>query len=470
MKKHFLFCALLLAASACKTDTSAPQPEFESYASIKSDDWKSKIGQQITVEGYLWQVSDNIYKIVNDSTYLGLNTILKDENYLLVQTAPSITAVNPFAKMPELNGARVKATGTLTMYQPKNVQGESLTYSVQLIGEKHLATVLLAAPPVALGGSKYEMATQNLANVLNLQTIKPLPANRTKFALLYSGGIDAMQAAPWYYNNIQTMYNLLLTQGYVKENIVVVYKEGYAELSVQTSTVPTFKNYPLIKVDFAATPSGFNSAIELLKIKMKAQKAPELFVMTTNHGGGVHAAEGKNYSGRYDANNDEPAGEVLFEGQKMDEVISYYNSSQLLTDDDFAVKINSLPFAVLKCLFLQCFSGGFIHDLKGPNRVLMSATSAGEYSWGGGSRDLDQFFYHFINPVVNGPKLATGNFYDLNKDGVLTLNEIFNGAVLAQDILGKAYPVYKTTPQYDDDGDGLPNAPTATGLGSKLTL
>jgi hypothetical protein len=151
-------------------------------------------------------------------------------------------------------------------------------------------------------------------------------------------------------------------------------------------------------------------------------------------------------------------------------VLTFYNTNKLITDDEFAKKINSLPFVVLKALFLQCFSGGFIHDLRGNNRVLMSATTEYEFSWGSGTRDLERFLFSFINPIVNGPNLPLGNFYDLNKDGQLQLNEVYNRAVLSQDIENKIFPQFRATPQYDDDGDGKPNAPSSTGLGSKLTL
>lgn len=454
--------------TACqKSGEKDLKPEFKDYAEIKTDDWKSKIGQAITIEGYLIMVAENTYKIVNDSIYAQANMVLADQNYMLVQTNAGNGTFNPFSKLPDLNGMKVKATGTLSQYQPRDVAGESLNYSAKLLGDKHLATVSLNEMPEILSDKKFEIASVSLNSMLNVTAMRGLPQNRTKFAFLYSGGVDAMQAASWYYNNIQTMYNVLVKQGYPKENIVVVYKNGSPERAIPSTLFTSSpKEYPEVRIDYAATPDGLDAAIDHLNKIMRGNKA-ELFVMTTNHGGGfLNEKRGKfergNYSGQPDSDRDEPTNS----GTEYDEVLTYYNVDRFITDDEFAQKINSLPFVALKALFLQCFSGGFLHDLRGPNRVLISAASENEVSWGGGSRDLDMFLVSFLNPIV----LGANPIHDLNNDGQLQMNEIFLGAQLAQDIHGGLLPIYKMTPQYDDDGDGKPNRPSATGLGSKLTL
>jgi hypothetical protein len=461
MKNILMTVFLAAVVFSCKTtENEQIDPEFEDFSNIKSDDWKSKIGQEITVEGYLLQVSENVFKIVNDSNYASLNTFLDQKNYILVQTNAGASSFNPFAKLGEMNGQKIKATGTLSMFQPKNTAGESIIASAKLIGEKHLATIVLNTMPLALSGQKMQIAT---SEYFNLGVLKNLPKDRTKFALLYSGGIDAMQAYTHYYNNIQVMYNLLLKQGYAPENIVVVYKDGAPETIIPSSIVTVPRLYPQIPVHYAANPVAFDEAISYLKKIMAGQKA-ELFVMTTNHGGGYHSAEKVNYSGNADLNSDEPTGAST----DFDEVLSYYNQSQTLSDDDFAKKINSLPFVVLKGLFLQCFSGGFVHDLRGPNRVLISATTEYEYSWGRRAYDLDAYMTHFLYPFslfVIPPYL-----FDINKDGVLQMNEIFKGAKVAEDIYNKEKPSQKSTSLYDDDGDGKHNNPSDTGFGSKITL
>lgn len=461
MKKILVIVLLMAMAFSCKTtENEQIDPEFEDFSNIKSDDWKSKIGQEITVEGYLLQVSENVFKIVNDSNYASLNTFLDQKNYILVQTSAGASSFNPFARLGDMNGQKIKARGTLSSFQPKNAAGESIMASSKLIGEKHLATIVLNTMPLALSAQKLQIAT---AEYLNLAILKNLPEDRTKFALLYSGGIDVMGAYTHYYNNIQVMYNLLLKQGYAPENIVVVYKDGTPETIIPSSIVTVPRFYPQIPVNYAANPGSFDQAIAHLKKIMTGQKA-ELFVMTTNHGGGYHSAEKVNYAGNADLNSDEPTGAST----DFDEVLSYYNQSQTLSDDDFAKKINSLPFVVLKGLFLQCFSGGFIHDLRGPNRVLISATTEYEYSWGRRAYDLDAYMTHFLYPVY----LSTvpPYLFDLNKDGLLQMNEIFKGAKAAEEIYNKEKPSQKSTSLYDDDGDGKHNNPSDTGFGSKITL
>jgi hypothetical protein len=460
-----ILCLLVLACT--KSDEKQLEPEFGDFSTIKSDDWKSKIGEEITVDGYLIRVSENFYKIVNDSIYAQANMVLPDKNYILVQTTSGNGSFDTFSKLPDLNGMKVNATGTLTRYQPRDTAGESMTLGEKHMGNKHLATILLKEIPQVLSGKHYEIATIAPGSVLNLATMKALPVNRTKFAFLYSGGIDASQANSWYYNNVQTMYNVLVKQGYPRENIVVVYKHGSTEkITPSTRLTSAPQEYPQIKIDYPATPDGLNSAIDYLK-KLMTGKNAELFVMTTNHGGGLLSEkrgefESGYYGALFDADQDEPTKTTA----DYDETLFYYNSDKVLTDDEFARKINSLPFVALKGLFLQCYSGGIIHDLRGPNRVLISATRETEMSWGGGSRDLDYFLISFLNPIVLGPN----PIHDLNNDGMLQMNEIFIGAKLAQDIAGGLRPLYKMTPQYDDDGDGKNNTPSATGFGSKLTL
>lgn len=466
MKNTIILFIAAISFLACKeSEKTEIEPEFKDFSNIKSDDWKSKIGQEITVEGYLIQVAENTYKIVNDSIYAQCNTILDDKNYMLVQTLPSTGTFDPFSDLAELNGAKVTAKGFLSQYQPKNVSEESVIHSSKFIGNKHLATIALKELPIKLAGEKMKIATNDMGKLFNMSVIKPLPENRTKFALLYSGGVDAMQAYSHYYNNIQMMYNLLLKQGYLPQNIVVVYKDGKPDVLVPTSLSLFFRSYPAIPVFAAATPEGLNSAIEYLRKIMPGQKA-ELFLMVTNHGGGYHAGEGKNYSGQTDINADEPASDT----KKLDEIASYYNSNQVLTDDQLATHINSLPFVALKALFLQCFSGGFIHDLRGPNRVLMSATNETEYSWGGGSNDLDKFFFNIITAIYAAGVNPLSNAIDLNRDGQLSIYEIFVNARALKMIDDKNRPSTASTPLYDDDGDGIANEPTAAGFGSKLTL
>lgn len=461
MKNILITFLLAVMVFSCQTsENESIEPEFEDFSNIKSDDWKSKIGQEITVEGYLIQVSENVFKIVNDSNFASLNTFLDQKNYILVQTTSGASSFNQFAKLGEMNGQKIKATGKLSMFQAKNVAGESIMAASKLIGEKHLATIVLNTMPLALSAQKMQIAT---SEYLDLAVVRALPKDRTKFALLYSGGIDAVGAYTHYYNNIQVMYNLLLRQGYADENIVVVYKDGKPETLIPSSIITVPRIYPQIPVNYAANPSGFDDAINYLKKIMAGQKA-ELFVMTTNHGGGYHSVEKVNYGANADLNNDEPTGAST----DFDEVLSYYNQSQTLSDDDFAKKINSLPFVVLKGLFLQCFSGGFIHDMRGPNRVLISATTEYEYSWGRSSYDLDAYLTHFLYPIT----LSTiaPYLFDLNKDGLMQMNEIFKGAKVAEEIYNKEKPSQKSTSLYDDDGDGKHNNPSDTGFGSKITL
>src|SRR4051812_13234585 len=103
----------------------------------------------------------------------------------------------------------------------------------------------------------------------------------------------------------------------------------------------------------------------------------------------------------------------------------------------------------MKALFLQCFSGGFIHDFKGRNRVLISAATETEFSWGGGPNDMDRFMLSFITPFYAGA-IQSPNLFDIDKDGKLSLYEIFLSARELQRAHNKKYPKNSSSPQYDD--------------------
>jgi hypothetical protein len=251
----------------------------------------------------------------------------------------------------------------------------------------------------------------------------------TKYALLYSGGINEDKAYQRYWNDI-ALYHAVLTwvYGYDPDNIVVVYKDGVPENG-------------FAPVHYAATPSGLSDAFAELGSKMDF--TDEFFLFMTNHGG-TTSDQGSPTPDDEDSPLD-----------GTDECAFYFGQNSIPYDEDFAMAVNSLPFARMICVMEQCFSGGFIHDLRGPNRVIVSAASEVEVSFGG--TQFDDFVMLFASALVGTHQVdGTPVDADLNDDGDVSVYEAFHWA--------RANDTQDEHPQYEDSGDGLPTGFPIAGL------
>lgn len=120
-------------------------------------------------------------------------------------------------------------------------------------------------------------------------------------------------------------------------------------------------------------------------------------------------------------------------------------SSNTITDEQLAGWINNIPFTKLVAVLEPCFSGGLLWDLRGPNRILMSAANEFEYSWGGSTND---FFAVYFTDALNWSSLfnQTQVNADANHDRVISMKEAF---LYAKSMDNFEYP------QYEDNGDGI---------------
>ncbi|TAE61049.1 MAG: hypothetical protein EAZ89_00940 [Bacteroidetes bacterium] len=177
----------------------------------------------------------------------------------------------------------------------------------------------------------------------------------------------------------------------------------------------------------------------------------QLFFFATNHGGGWHQVEDKNYSGVSDGNNDE--GDPFF----YDETLFYYNTPGAISDDQLSGWINSIPFARLVAVIEPCFGGGLLRDLKGSNRVIVSASTEFEFSWAlPPSYQYNAFSYHFTAAVNGATHSGTPVDADSDNDGDVSILEAFLYATNAD--------TQPETPQYEDSGDGQSTAaPSVSG-------
>ena len=244
-----------------------------------------------------------------------------------------------------------------------------------------------------------------------------------KYAILFSGGIRPVKAHMRYWNDVTLYYNMLIWMfAFDPANITVIYKDGAPE----NGYAP---------VHYAASTAGVNAAFAALAGKMDRNDL--FFFFATNHGDEAR-----------DDISPIPDDE-LANADKIDECLFYYNCQDVLYDEALATLIDGLEFQRMCCVLGQCTSGGMVWDLRGPNRVICTACSEIENS--NGSEPYDVFVGLFASALI-GLNQYTGEPVDADEDGngQVSIYEAFHWAV--------DHDWKPETPQYEDNGDGIPTA------------
>lgn len=340
------------------------------------------IGRQITVEGFYYDGS--VPMLVDDYSRVALNMPLPPDSYqLLVGRLPTTVRSGDLVQL------RVQVRRP-TGADPPHTQGATAV----------LEPVLTAATASRLALSAAPQPIGRLTRYPGIRYVL-----RIRYAVLISGGINAANNHVRYWNETKCLYQLLKDSGYTDANIYVLYADGVARDAGMT-------------VDYSATKANIATVFNALAEKMGNEDT--LFIMTTDHGGGFARAPidathpAGMYGGVVDTNGDETDAlseaaynlDINHDGDKtdsvgVDETLCLWNGVNM-TDDEFAVEVNKIPhYSRMVIAMEQCFSGGFIGDLLGPRRVLMSAANEGQPSWARkdpttNTYTYDMFMYHFL--------------------------------------------------------------------------
>ncbi len=343
------------------------------------------IGRQVTVEGFYYDGS--VPMLVDDYNRVALNLPLPPDSYqLLVGRLPTTVRSGDLVQLRVQ--VRRPAPG-----DPPHTQDASAV----------LEPVITTAASRAVSPAT-TLPLRPLSRELLLRFRGPLVL-RIRYAVLISGGINAANNHVRYWNETKATYNLLKDAGYTDANIYVLYADGVARDAGMT-------------VDYAATKANITTVFNALAEKMGDNDT--LFIMTTDHGGGfarlpidaTHPAG--MYGGVVDTNGDEAdaISEAAFnldinsDGDKtdtlgIDETLWLWNGTTI-TDDEFRTELNKLTHYFRMVIVMeQCFSGGFIGDLLGPRRVIMTAANESQPSWARkdpttNNYTYDMFMYHFL--------------------------------------------------------------------------
>jgi hypothetical protein len=240
-----------------------------------------------------------------------------------------------------------------------------------------------------------------------------LPPSGQKYALLLSGGVSAGSNYPRYLNDLTEIYWTLRNQlGFSASNIFVLYANGSGPSWVTNS----------------ATRANLFSTFATLQGLMGS--SDELMVFVTNHGG-------QTVSGTNQAK------------------IWLWNYESI-ADWEFANQVNLLNSGAKKYfVFGQCYSGGMVDNLAGPNRHIATASAFNEVSYACdgindqgncGSFNYDEFVMHwtaaFKGSYPNAWPLLSNP--DTNSDTVVSLDEAF--------FYARNWDTRSETPQRSDVG------------------
>ncbi|MBN1609357.1 MAG: hypothetical protein JW940_22190 [Polyangiaceae bacterium] len=412
-----------------------------SILKVRGPQRATQLNKKVAVEGYF--ANDSIPMVIDDLKRLDVDMPLPEEAYVPIagQLPPKLH-----------RGDKIKVTATL-------VQGS------QLGG-------ILAREPTAirLDNAATQLQVVTAAAALNPAIIaalgKGLKVIASKYAVLIAGGANAASNYTRYWNDLSAMYGLLTNRGYAAANIYVVYANGAA----RDATMP---------VNYSATHANIATVFTTLAGKMGANDT--LYVMLNDHGGGfmnpsVGGYPVGNYSGVLDTTTEEDdpgASEAAVnqdlngDGDKadsvnFDETLSLWYET--MTDDEFVTEVNKITnYGKMIIQMKQCFSGGFVHDLVGPRRIVMASAGAYEPSWSEDTTgNFGEFTYWYIS-ALRGTKVDSGAAVnaDTNGDGKVSILEAYNYA--------RTNDSRPETPHFDDSGT-LPVRTGAVPSGNDGTL
>ena len=207
---------------------------------------------------------------------------------------------------------------------------------------------------------------KKLVQMLLLAVILSVSANliaAEKYAIVI-GGEDASDGkylkpgTMW--NDTYLMWEELYQKGYKNENIFVLFRDGRDQYSWDFQHIARRYNprelYPEIRkiTDYAATKENLELVIE--KLKTECTKDDFLLTYVNTHGGRL--------------NNQFP--------KSTDWEEDYMSFIQLqddatVHDTTFARLMNEIPTNKKAYMMQNCFSGGFVDDLEGPNAIVHTA-------------------------------------------------------------------------------------------------
>ena len=429
LKSVSIFLVLLimgLFTLSCGGGTTTPTPDpptVTSIADLKGASWQDYVGLEVAVTGIF--VADPVPMIVNSIEDVIMNTGKLYEDYLLL-SGDELAKIAP----EDVGGAKIKVTGTVIARDPKDEDDDKVEVQLKIYEIQERLYVLY---PYHWHPELFEFAIED------------------RYAVLFSGGINANSNYSRYWNDLKFMYSTLINScSFAAANITVLYANGVAK----DTDMP---------VDDSATQTNLEAAFTALE--ELADSTDTIFFFATNHGGGFYEDETHPhwYGGRRDTNGDEGAENISESAWGIDfdsdgstndfvawdeELFSWGGD---IYDDAFTAMFNeNLNYDTLIVVLDQCFAAGLIRDMAQGQGDIIVMAAAGQYepSWAmAPTYSFDEFSYD-VTAALNGANhLGTIVNADTNGDSEVTMDEVFNYA--------RSHDSASETPEYEDSGDGV---------------
>lgn len=414
MRKTAMLCTLAVIVAGSLQCAFAAEISVKAATRLKGGLRPQPLKKPVTIEGYY--CDDTIPMIVDSMERVGSGTILPRECYVPIDGIP---------KGKIRTGDKIKVTGGAQAPDPKGPR-QYARESVIFRPTSTSAITITKATAVKVVDPQIKLPETNPKKL----------AHANSYALLIGGGYDAASNHPRWAWTVTCAYRMLISKGYSPGNIIVLYTDGQ-------------KGHIGVPVDGSNQRSSIDAAITSLAGKMNDNST--LYILVACPGGGLltspHLSYEKGlYDGAIDVDGDEPNDnysektldiDINGDGDKkdtlsIDETFWGWGES-VTTDDQFRTMLNKVQhYSKMIVQLDQAFSGGFVEDLIGPRRIVMSATrpdrlSPSMYPYG----YLSPFSYFFVGANLGiTPMYAYGYpqkvSADYNRDGKVSIAEAFN--------------------------------------------
>ena len=409
-------CILASAANIHYAMPAGVKLQSPSIQRVRGVDAPKLLAQTVTVEGYYYDGS--IPMVIDDINRVMIDLPLPEESFV-----PVVGAIPATLK----SGDRVSVSGMLfnpTNGDPPAIRGESTAIRITDAGQIKVlqaSTLPSLTLPAASGNNGADA---------------PPAAPKTHYAVLIVGGINAANNHVRYWNDLVSMYYLLINRGYQPGHITVLYANGAPRPGATTS----------IPVNYAATSANITTVFNKLAAKVTAKD--DLYIMLNDHGGGLLTKATSDHPAGYyggvvstgstaleEKYNEAALGMDLNDDGKTNAIVAVSQvlclwNWEKMTDDQFTAEVNKVSKAKTIIIQMkQCFCGGFINNLRGTNRIIMSSCSPDQFSWGTSSNKFGAFTFWYIAALYGHKPDGSGTVdADANHDGKVSIIEAFNFA------------------------------------------
>lgn len=293
--------------------------------------------------------------------------------------------------------------------------------------EKKMPPMLSMERIVTHTPKESNIALQDLAKIVEAKSSQTTTVSANNdYAVIISGGLNKEYNYERYWNDCSLIYRTLVNvYKYPKKHIYVLMADGTDSSDDQRVNSNTYRSSPLdldgdgiSDVNYSATHANIAKVFDELSSVLTLND--NLFVFSTDHGGVLPGT-----------NN----------------VYMCLWNNTYITDEEFAKEIDKVHSKSINICMEQCYSGGFIDDLQGMNRVVSTACAYDEISYSTENYLYDEFVYLWITAVAGTSSNGTLVDCDINGDGLVSMYEAFKYA--------QEHDSRRETPQYYSGTEGL---------------